>query len=195
MQQNPMTGREDEPLTTEDIAHPQQDTGVRGTGVQGTGGTAGAPLFPGEAATAETGQMPEAPPGPRGGVSPGEEPSPGASPGGGGEPGPGPAGTAEEPSGAAGGAGEDRPLLGDEEGEGFRSRWQEIQSRFVDDPREAVRSADALVAEVVQELAATFSGHRQGLEDQWNRGEQVATEDLRIALQRYRSFFNRLLRT
>ncbi|MEV6569872.1 hypothetical protein [Streptomyces sp. NPDC051577] len=94
------------------------------------------------------------------------------------------------------GAGEsDEPLLGGADGDGLRKQWSEIQGRFVDDPQEAVRSADTLVAEVMQELARTFSAHKQDLEGQWDRGEQVATEDLRLALQRYRSFFNRLLNT
>ncbi|MFE1173300.1 hypothetical protein [Streptomyces sp. NPDC058773] len=85
------------------------------------------------------------------------------------------------------------PLLSAENADGFRSRWQEIQGGFVDDPREAVQSADALVAEVMQSLAATFSDHKQALEEQWNRGEQVDTEGLRMALRHYRSFFKRLL--
>lgn len=86
------------------------------------------------------------------------------------------------------------PLLGEEQ-EAFRSRWQRIQGDFVDDPREAVSAADTLVAEVMQALARTFSDHKQGLEGQWQRGEEVPTEELRVALQRYRSFFNRLLNT
>ncbi|MFG2140117.1 hypothetical protein [Streptomyces sp. NPDC048650] len=88
----------------------------------------------------------------------------------------------------------EEPLLGPEQSE-FRTRWQRIQSEFVDDPRNAVGAADTLVAEVMQALATTFSEHKSGLESQWHRGEEVATEDLRVALQRYRSFFNRLLNT
>ncbi|MFD6876564.1 MULTISPECIES: hypothetical protein [unclassified Streptomyces] len=87
------------------------------------------------------------------------------------------------------------PLLPSGEAQGFRTSWSDIQSRFVDDPQEAVRSADALVAEVMQTLAGSFAAHKQGLEGRWDRGEQVATEDLRLALQHYRSFFNRLLKT
>ncbi|WP_030713332.1 hypothetical protein [Streptomyces sp. NRRL F-2580] len=102
-------------------------------------------------------------------------------------------------AGAAGGAGgagtADEPLLGAQDTADYRKAWNEIQGRFVDDPQEAVRSADALVAEVMQTLARTFSDHKQGLEGQWGQGEQVATEDLRLALQHYRSFFNRLLNT
>ncbi|MGW7458836.1 hypothetical protein [Streptomyces sp. NPDC054797] len=87
------------------------------------------------------------------------------------------------------------PLLGAQEAEEYRRAWSDIQGRFVDDPQAAVRSADTLVAEVMQTLAGTFASHKQGLEGQWDRGEQVATEDLRLALQHYRSFFNRLLKT
>jgi len=85
------------------------------------------------------------------------------------------------------------PLLPD--GEGFQSRWEEIQVRFVDEPRGAVEDADALVATVMQRLAEGFAQERERLEAQWGRGEDISTEDLRIALQRYRSFFQRLLST
>ncbi|MDX3095563.1 hypothetical protein PV703_04535 [Streptomyces sp. ME01-24h] len=86
-------------------------------------------------------------------------------------------------------------LLGSDDEDHFRSRWQRIQSEFVDDPRDAVHAADELVADVMQKLASTFAQHKQGLEGQWTRGEEVNTEDLRTALRRYRSFFNRLLST
>lgn len=86
-------------------------------------------------------------------------------------------------------------LLSPEDEEGFRTRWEDIQNRFVDDPRDAVHTADALVADVMQQLATTFADHKQELEGQWNRGEQADTEDLRQALRHYRSFFNRLLVT
>ncbi|MFE5137539.1 hypothetical protein ACFRDV_07640 [Streptomyces fagopyri] len=86
-------------------------------------------------------------------------------------------------------------LLSTEDEDAFRARWQEVQSEFVDDPRDAVHTADALVADVMQRLAATFADHKQDLEGQWNRGEQADTEDLRLALRHYRSFFNRLLVT
>ncbi|WP_017236473.1 hypothetical protein [Streptomyces sp. SS] len=84
-------------------------------------------------------------------------------------------------------------LLSSEDEQDFRSRWHEIQSLFVDDPREAVHSADGLVADVMRTLAATFADHRQDLEGQWNKGEDVDTESLRMALRQYRTFFNRLL--
>ncbi|MER5405293.1 hypothetical protein [Streptomyces sp. NPDC002769] len=92
--------------------------------------------------------------------------------------------------------GDDTPqLLSPQDEEAFRARWQEVQSQFVDDPRDAVHTADALVADVMQRLAATFADHKQELEGQWNRGEQADTENLRLALRHYRSFFNRLLVT
>lgn len=85
------------------------------------------------------------------------------------------------------------PLFHDDEGRGFRTRWDAIQTGFVDEPRAAVEQADALVAEMMKRLAESFVGERQALENQWGRGENVSTEDLRIALKRYRSFFERLL--
>jgi hypothetical protein len=75
----------------------------------------------------------------------------------------------------------------------FRSRWTSIQTGFVDEPRRAVEQADSLVAEVMQHLAKTFADERTKLEGQWGRGDNVSTEELRVALQRYRSFFDRLL--
>ncbi len=75
----------------------------------------------------------------------------------------------------------------------YRGRWEDIQSRFVDDPRSSVEQADRLVIEVVQDLQTTFGTERTALEDQWRRGDDVQTEDLRVALQRYRTFFDRLL--
>lgn len=85
------------------------------------------------------------------------------------------------------------PLLDPHDTEEFRTAWRTIQSEFVDHPKDSVRSADALVAEVMQTLARTFASHKNGLESQWSQGSDVATEDLRLALQHYRSFFNRLL--
>lgn len=77
--------------------------------------------------------------------------------------------------------------------EGLRTRWKEIQTAFVDEPRRAVEQADGLVASAMKRLAEVFSEERSGLEKQWDRGDNVSTEDLRVALQRYRSFFDRLL--
>ena len=88
---------------------------------------------------------------------------------------------------------EQTALFPDRECHDFRSRWDEIQIRFVDDPRKAVEQADNLVADTMKRLAEIFSDERTNLETQWSRGENVSTEDLRQSLQRYRSFFNRLL--
>lgn len=76
---------------------------------------------------------------------------------------------------------------------GFRRQWNEIQTGFVDEPRRAVEEADELVAEAIRQLAQSFAEARTNLEHQWDRGDDVSTEDLRQALQRYRSFFGRLL--
>ena len=77
----------------------------------------------------------------------------------------------------------------------FQQRWKEIQTRFVDEPRGAVEDADSLVATLMQQLADGFAQERERLEAQWARGEDISTEDLRVALQRYRTFFQRLLST
>ena len=76
---------------------------------------------------------------------------------------------------------------------GLRSRWDDVQAAFVDDPKECVQKADTLVAEVVEQLTNGFSEARSRLEAQWSRGEEASTEDLRLALKRYREFFQRLL--
>jgi hypothetical protein len=96
---------------------------------------------------------------------------------------------------AQGGQGPDDELFADEERSDFRSRWDEIQRGFVDEPREAVERADALVADVVDRLTTGFSAARSSLEEQWAKGEDASTEDLRVVLTRYRSFFKRLLAT
>jgi hypothetical protein len=77
----------------------------------------------------------------------------------------------------------------------FMTRWTEIQTTFVDEPRTAVEQADTLVAEVIRELARVFAEERDRLEGAWSRGTDVSTEDLRQALQRYRDFFHLLLRS
>lgn len=84
-------------------------------------------------------------------------------------------------------------LFGEDEAGQFRSRWTEIQSAFVDSPRSAVERADSLVAETMKRLADTFADERARLEAQWDKGDNVTTEDLRVTLQRYRAFFDRLL--
>jgi hypothetical protein len=87
----------------------------------------------------------------------------------------------------------DTPLLPADQGAELRGRWEGIQTTFVDSPRQSVESADALVAQVMQLIAEGFAREREALEAQWGRGDDVSTEDLRVALQRYRSFFHRLL--
>jgi hypothetical protein len=84
-------------------------------------------------------------------------------------------------------------LFRDEESGQFRTRWTDIQGAFVDSPRSAVERADALVAETMKRMAEMFAEERHKLEAQWDRGDNVTTEDLRVALQRYRAFFDRLL--
>jgi hypothetical protein len=86
------------------------------------------------------------------------------------------------------------PLFSESEMGEFRSRWSTIQTGFVDEPRRTVQDADKLVASVMQRLAEGFANERSGLEKQWDQGDNVSTEDLRVALQRYRSFFDRLLK-
>jgi hypothetical protein len=84
-------------------------------------------------------------------------------------------------------------LLSDSDHDLMSGRWKDIQTDFVDAPQKAVENADALVAELMQHIARTFSTERKQLEEQWSRGDQVSTEDLRVSLQRYRTFFQRLL--
>ena len=85
------------------------------------------------------------------------------------------------------------PLFAGEELSGYRTRWSGIQTGFVDEPRKAVEEADSLVAEVMKRLADVFSDERRQLEAHWEQSDKVSTEDLRVAMRRYRSFFARLL--
>ncbi|QSE72472.1 hypothetical protein [Rhodococcus sp. PSBB049] len=84
-------------------------------------------------------------------------------------------------------------LFAADELSGLRSRWDEVQAGFVDDPRDCVRKADTLVSDVVERLTSGFADARSRLEEQWARGDEASTEDLRLALKRYREFFQRLL--
>ncbi len=114
---------------------------------------------------------------------------------------PAPAGATADPGGelpapgGSDGATGDGPLLPANDIDGYRNRWLEVQTGFVDSPREAVERADGLTAELMQHLARTFADERSRLEHEWDRGGDVATDDLRRAFQRYRSFFERLLST
>jgi hypothetical protein len=85
------------------------------------------------------------------------------------------------------------PLLPSDATQEFRTRWESVQTGFVDEPRRAVEQADGLVAEAIQQLAKSFADERGKLEAQWSQGDDISTEDLRVALQRYRAFFERLL--
>ena len=85
------------------------------------------------------------------------------------------------------------PLLAQDEVQQFRSRWDQVQTGFVDEPRAAVQQADELVAQAIKRLAENFASARNKLEEQWSRGDNVSTEDLRVALRKYRTFFQRLL--
>jgi hypothetical protein len=86
-----------------------------------------------------------------------------------------------------------RALFADDELAGLSARWDSVQAAFVDDPRECVQKADGLVSDVVKQLTSSFSDARSRLEEQWSRGEEASTEDLRVALKQYREFFQRLL--
>lgn len=88
---------------------------------------------------------------------------------------------------------ESAPLFSSEETQSLRSRWDAIQVGFVDEPRQAVQQADNLVANAMKRLAEVFAEERGRLDQQWSRGRDVSTEDLRLALRRYRSFFGRIL--
>jgi len=85
------------------------------------------------------------------------------------------------------------PLFEEDSTKKFRSRWLAIQSKFVDDPSASVKQADDLVSDIIKSVTMNFADRRVSLEKQWNSGENVSTEDLRVALKRYRSFFDRLL--
>ena len=85
------------------------------------------------------------------------------------------------------------PMFAGAEAAGYRTQWDAIQTGFVDEPRKAVQEADALVALVINRLSEVFGDERGSLERQWGRGDEISTEDLRVALRRYRSFFERLL--
>lgn len=85
------------------------------------------------------------------------------------------------------------PLFSPDVAEDYRARWTAVQGSFVDDPREAVQQGDELVAQVMKSLAESFAAERDELEGQLGEGGEASTETLRVALRRYRSFFERLL--
>jgi hypothetical protein len=103
---------------------------------------------------------------------------------------------AERNGGGAGSDGDRRglaPLFARGDAEGLNRRWASIQAAFVDHPKESVEQADDLVGDLMQRLSRTFADERASLEEQWSDRDQVSTEELRVALRRYRSFFERLL--
>jgi hypothetical protein len=110
-------------------------------------------------------------------------------------PGAAPAAPAVADAGTADTATKAGHLLAADDAEAFRARWTDVQHGFVDAPRQAVEQADGLVADLMQHLAKTFADERGRLEGQWDQGDDVSTEDLRTAFQRYRLFFERLLTT
>jgi len=97
------------------------------------------------------------------------------------------------PEATASAANSAHPLFLEDVANDLRTRWSDIQTGFVDEPRSAVQKADELVAQAIKRLAERFAEERNRLEQSWDRGDQVNTEDLRVALQTYRSFFQRLL--
>jgi hypothetical protein len=107
--------------------------------------------------------------------------------------------TGDAPAVRAGHSGAEREssteqvLFGDEELAELRARWGAVQAAFVDDPKDCVHKADLLVSDLVEQLTTGFTGARSRLEEQWARGEEASTEDLRKALMHYREFFERLL--
>jgi hypothetical protein len=101
-------------------------------------------------------------------------------------------GAASEDS-AGGGSSASGALFADDELAGMRARWDSVQAGFVDDPRECVANADDLVSDLIDRLTGGFADARSRLEEKWARGESASTEDLRLALQNYREFFQRLL--
>jgi hypothetical protein len=104
-----------------------------------------------------------------------------------------PDGAADQPASSSASITDAGPLFPNDELSNFRTRWNEVQTSFVDEPRHAVEQADNLVANVVKRVAEQFAAERAKLEDQWGKGDNVSTEDLRQSLKRYRSFFDRLL--
>lgn len=97
------------------------------------------------------------------------------------------------PTGAHPPDGEKEAMFSHDEVNELRPMWNVIQTKFIDEPRQSVEEADSLVASTIKRLAESFANERAKLESQWGKGGDVSTEDLRLALRRYRSFFDRLL--
>lgn len=84
-------------------------------------------------------------------------------------------------------------LLSSDDRGSYQQRWDDIQVRFIDEPRQCVREADDLVGEVTTRISDRFSSARQDMEQRWDGGNEPTTEELRQAVQRYRDFFQRLV--
>lgn len=198
--------RNEETLSTRDLASPNEPVGGGGT-VEDDAGNGAVPegqlevydQHPEQESGAPVGEDPQLAPDERARASAGEQAEVPAS-----QQTPAPAvdtreqdGGTAQPTTDAGASASDAggSLLPAEMDASFQQRWKEIQTRFVDEPRGAVEDADSLVANLMQQLAEGFAKERERLEAQWGRGEDISTEDLRVALQRYRSFFQRLLST
>lgn len=92
------------------------------------------------------------------------------------------------------GSASSQPIAFVSDPEGLQRQWDSVQVGFVDDPRNAVREADALVSTTIEELAAGFNEQRSRLEAAWASGsDEASTDDLRGAFRTYRDFFERLL--
>jgi len=90
------------------------------------------------------------------------------------------------------GTGAREPLVPQQRSAAYTARWNDVKSDFVDEPKQAVAAADQLVSELLDELQELFRNQRHDIE-QGLDADQTSTEDLRLALRRYRSFFDRLL--
>jgi hypothetical protein len=101
--------------------------------------------------------------------------------------------TPEDRTDTGGQAKQTEALFAESDAQDFRSRWEKIQNSFVDEPRKAVEQADELVASTISRLSEVFATERQKLEADWDKTDNVSTEELRVAFRRYRSFFGRLL--
>ena len=77
--------------------------------------------------------------------------------------------------------------------EALQSRWQTIQMEFVDKPKGTVAKADQLIEEVIDRLEQLLTQKRDELKQEWGRSDEPTTEELRLALQHYRTFLNQLL--
>ncbi len=192
--------RDDPPLSTADMAQASGRAQVDTTHARASSSPSRAASSPSDAPSRTARPGPEPMPVGPVGTDPGAAPAPGpgpAAPASAGEP-PAvatPAAGASAATSAAASSDDDgrTPLFTDELSSQFRSRWTDVQAGFVDEPRSAVEQADGLVAEVMQQLAKSFADERTRLEAEWERQGDVSTEDLRQALRRYRSFFDRLL--